>query len=303
MRHLLSIISFFTILALVHQTAVANSCCGQSPASFPVLAMGQKINVTTGYTSIDSMGRIFDSNEFYQWTQKERRVQSYSLSAASTLAERHQLFVNSAFLSGEFQQEGTSSYSNHFSDTQVGYNYELLPEYSFSYWKPVVYVSALFNLPTGHSIYDGARLGEGADISGHNQWGAGLGLTFRKVYHPLTLTLQARSLQIFSKTFSDVQVSNFFDSSLAFLMSYALPWWNLQSNAGLTFSHLSERKIHPSDLTSGISQRWTLLAGLQRSLNASWVMGFNYSDQTLIGPAQNTLLNRSININFNYSYF
>ncbi len=292
------------VLNIYTLQAYSNSCCGQSPASFTILSLSQKLSVSTGVSYLSSQGRVYDnSDEFYLWNDKKREVRSFLLNVSSTLVDRHQVFINTSYLQGYYSDSFGVGYSTHLSDTLLGYSYEILPEYSFSYWKPKVFITAFLNVPTGRSIYDNNRLSEGADVTGHGLWGTGIGVTLRKVYFPWTITLQGRTLRLFSKEFESVRVSDFYDSSLAFLLNYSTRLWGLQFNTGLTFTHLSERRIEPVNVTSGVTQNFSVLGGVQRSISESWVAGINYSDQTLVGPAKNSILNRSLNINFNYNYF
>ncbi len=296
-------ILIFSLLFL-SKTSWASSCCGQSPASFTVLALNQKLSFSTGVTYLRSQGRVYnESDQFYIWESKKREVRSVLVNLASTLADQHQIFLNTNLLQGHYSDPLEKGSSTNLSDTLIGYTYEILPEYSFSYWKPVVSLTAFLNLPTGHSIYDRSSLSEGTDVTGHGQTGTGLGITVRKVYFPWTLTLQGRMIRLFSKRFERVNVSDFNDSSLAFLIDYSSSWWGLVFNGGLTFTHLSERTIEPSLVTSGVSQNFNILGGIQKSISESWVTGLYFSDQTLLGPAQNTILNRSVSLNFNYNYF
>lgn len=285
------------------RSVFANSCCGQSPASFTVLSMNQRMSLSTGFSYLRSQGRVRDNSEkFYVWGDKKREVRSIPLNLASVFADRQQLFLNLVTMQGSYSDRNESGATTHLSDTLMGYSYEVLPEYNFSYWKPIVYATVFLNIPTGHSIYDSARLSEGADVTGHGQWGAGLGITLRKVYFPWTITLQARTIQLLAEEFENSRVSDFYDSSAAFLLSYSSQWWGLMFNGGVTFTHLSERRLEPSQITSSVSQNFNVLGGVQRALSGKWMVGINYSDQTLFGPAKNTLLNRSINLNFNYNY-
>ena len=293
-----------TFILLSSPLLIANSCCGQSPASFTVLSLEQRLSLSTSLSYIESQGRVFeDSREFWFWDGKKRQVQALGLNVASSIAHRQQFFVNLSLLNGHYKDSNESGTATNLSDTLIGYNYEIFPEYSFSYWKPIVYITALVNLPTGNSIYDSVSLSEGTDVSGHNQWGTGLGVTLKKIYFPWTLTLQGRSIYLIEKQFETLKVSGFYDSSAALLISYASQWFGLQLNSGVTFSHLSQRKISPSGTISGVSQNWSVLFGVQRPISDSTGIGINYSDQTILGPAKNSLLNRSIALNFNYNSF
>ncbi|MCB0363669.1 MAG: hypothetical protein KDD35_13160, partial [Bdellovibrionales bacterium] len=263
MAHLFLIL----ILFLYGQPLFANNCCGQSPASYPVLSQAQILSISTGISYLRSYGRYghFGSSQegLRVWDNKNREISTLTFSTAGNLAERHQVFLNTGILQGHYSDSSEEDSSTHFADTLVGYSFEVLPEYSFSYWKPLVFLTGFLNIPTGHSTYE-MSLSEGTDVTGHDQWGAGFGVTVKKVLFPLTLTMQARSIKLFSKSFGNIQVSNFYDSSLAFLLNYSSRLWGLQWTGGVTFSHLSERTSQtgfgaPLD-TSEITQNFTVLA-------------------------------------------
>lgn len=296
---------FFLILLLNlldMPIAYGNSCCGQSPSSFPVLALNQKVSVNTAISMIESQGRIFNSDQFYVWNDKTRQVQALQLNIAGTVSDHQQYYINTSLMQAQYKDALENETANHLSDTQLGYTFEVLPEYHFSYWRPVVYVSLLANLPTGKSIYDDSRISEGTDVTGHNQWGAGLGLTLRKVYFPLTLTFQTRSLRLFAKNFNGLSVSDFYDTSLALISNYNTPYQQISVNLGLTTQYLSAREIGPG-YTSDRVQNATVLIGLQKTFSDAWTAGINYSDQTWVGPAKNSILNRTLTLNLNYNYF
>ena len=291
------------LIASSSTIGLANSCCGQSPASFPILSLEQRLSVVSSFSMVETQGRVNNSGEFDQWDDQERTLRSTQLLVSTTLGPRHQAFFGASLLEGTYSDSYNSGSQVHMGDTQLGYSYEVLPEYSFSYWKPLVYLSVLGNLPTGHSIYEESSLSEGAGVTGHNQWGVGLGLTVRKVYFPLTLTVQVKSLKIFSRSFERVFVSDFYDQSLALLVNYATRFWGLSLNSGVTSNLLSSRQISTSANRSGSMYSTNLLFGLQKPLTDSLGVGLNYVDQTLIGEASNTLLNRTYSISINYNYF
>lgn len=289
-------------LFLLSQNASSNSCCGQSPTSFPVLALNQKVSINTSVSAIQSQGRIFNSDQFYEWNDKKRQVQAFQLNWAGTVSDHQQYYINTSLLRGEYTDTYENQHSEHLSDTQLGYTFEVLPEYSFSYWRPVVYLSLLANLPTGKSIYDNTSISEGTDVTGHNQWGTGVGITLRKVYFPLTLTFQTRTLHMFSKVFDGLKVSNFYDTSWALISNYTTPFQQVSINLGITTQYLSARKISGGYKSESV-QNATVLIGLQKTFTDSWTAGINYSDQTWVGPAKNSILNRTITMNLNYNYF
>lgn len=289
---------------MIHQTARANSCCGQAPTSFMVLQQQQRLAVSPSVSSTRTVGRVFNSPDFHVWdSSKKRTIETVQINAAAALADHHQMFLTAGLLRGSYREETFRGQSTHASDTLLGYTYEALPEYTYSPWKPVIYVSALLNVPTGNSIYDDAELSEGAEVSGHNQWGAGLGLTARKVIFPWTMVVQARAIRLIEKDFSSVSVSGFYDASLAAFVTYATRLWDLSFTGGLTWNTLGSRRLSTMSSNSARSEVTTLVASLQKPINDSFVVSLAYADQTLWGDPRNTLLNQTVTFNVTYNFF
>lgn len=278
----------------------ASSCCGQAPTSFTVLSLNQKLSLTTSLSYTESIGRVYqDSDKFFVFKDKKRSVETLNLSVASQVSERSQVFATLGHSKGHFESSGLSTSAQHISDTLLGWTYEAVPEYSFSYWKPTVYLSALVNLPTGRSIYDEQSLGEAAGVTGHNQYGVGFGVTLKKVYYPISLSLQFKTIELFEEQINKVQVSNFYDSSISFITSYNFQ--KVTTSFGLNYNQLSKRTVN--GVSSEGSNNTMVLIALQTPINENLFVSLNYSDQTLIGKSRNTLLNRNLGLSFNYNYF
>jgi hypothetical protein len=301
------LIILFFYLGLTESVS-ASSCCGQSPAQFTLLQLGQKLSVGYALTSLQTQGRVFDDpKEFFIWEDRSRQMYFHSLDLATEFLPRHQLFVRTAFVTTQFQLQGLQERSQHMADTQVGYSYEILPEYSYSPYKPKVFATLLLNAPTGLSIYDGGQITEGAGVTGHNQWGVGGGLTAFKTWQPWTLTLQSRVFQMIEKSFDQVQVSSFLDHATTLGVSYS------DFLSGLIILNLSWNEITPrwsapsarpeSAIRSQGGQFVNLVFSFQKPWGENWVTGISYLDQTLLGPARQTLLNRSFIFNLNFNYF
>lgn len=300
MARIALVILALTMTGQVH----ANSCCGQTPSSYLVMYQHQKYTFSPSVSYTQSLGRVNNNEDFNVWGGDKKRVlQVLNLNAAAAVGESGQFFLASGHVTSNYQEDGNSASARNFSDTLVGYTHELIPEYTYSSWKPVVYLSAMVNAPTGHSIYDKNELSEGADVTGHNQWGFGAGITARKVFFPVTLLAQGKVLRLLAKDFSGTEVSGFYDSSLAGFVTYAFRWQDVSLTGGLTWNHLSSREITSIAGASGSSQVTTAIVSVQKPLNDNWALAFAVSDQTLIGEPRNTLLNRSYTLNFNYNYF
>lgn len=281
----------------------ASSCCGQTPSSFPIYYQQESLSLSTSLSQTSSLGRVYDdSNSFFLWSNdKKRTLSQLQASIGSVALERHQFFLSGSVLRGQWKDPTTTATAHHLSDIQLGYSYEAWPEYSYSPWKPVIFVSLLMNLPTGKSIYDSNSLTEGADVTGSNQWGTGIGLTARKVYFPITLLAQTKWIRLFAKEFARADVSSSNDFSTSFFTTYSLRDWNLNLTGGISWSYLSSREIKNLNIASRPTEVNTLLISLQKILSAKYAVGLSYADQSWIGRPRNTLINQTYSIYLNYN--
>lgn len=298
----------FLMQTLYSSFVMASPCCGQNSSSLNVMTLRQDYNVSITQSQMTSLGRVYNATgDFFIWQDsKERSVSITQISLGLKLNERWQMFLGSAYQHSEYQSSGFQQSEKHMMDTSVGVTYELLPEYTFSYYKPIVYMTVFANLPTGHSVFDGQAGPENIKVSGHDQWGLGLGFTLQKILQPWSVMLQIKSLRLFSESFDQTSVEGFFDSSVQFMLGYSLPLWDLNLNFGITQLELSERQLSLSN-SSNISvpnSRSTLLNfGLSKNISESMSMALSYSDQTLLGKPKNTLLAQGVNFILTYNAF
>jgi hypothetical protein len=194
-------------------------------------------------------------------------------------------------------------------DTMVGFTYELWPEYSFSYYKPIVYISGFVNLPTGRSVFEGVAGPENIAVTGHGQWGSGVALTLQKTIRPWSLLFQAKSLRLFEETWGEASVGEFYDSSVQLILGYNLPIWDLNFNFGITQLELSSRKVKLNtdfiltDVRSPNSRSTMLSFGLSRSVTENFNLALSFNDQTLLGQPKNTLLAQGVSVILSYNKF
>ncbi len=282
----------------------ASSCCGQSSASYTVLFLKQKLSTSLGASYTDTQGRVKSgSKDFTVWSkEKKSERQALSFNGAYAVSERNQFFVAASFLSSVYEDSFGSDEGSSLSDVLLGYSFEARPEYIYSRWKPVVYVSALVNLPTGTSPYDTkAALSEGAGVTGHDQFGTGLGLTLRKVLVPVTVLTQFKVMRIFGKDFGANTVSGFYDSSASAMLTYGSSFWGLGFSTGLTWAHLSGRRLN--GLKAESSRSVTSIFSIQKVISEGLSASVSYSDQTLLGSPVNTLLNKVYSFNLSYNFY
>ncbi|MCB0357190.1 MAG: hypothetical protein KDD40_09290 [Bdellovibrionales bacterium] len=281
----------------------ASSCCGQNISSFNILHKNERLNVGLGYSYATTLGRLReDSRRYYVWkSDKQRQVKSINANFTGSVNDSWQWLAMSSALDISYQQEGYQENYNHLSDTLLGTTYEAVSEYTYDPIKPTVYVSFLLNLPTGNSASDKVTLTEGAGVTGHNQWGAGFGVTLFKVWQPWQLKLQSRSLVLLAKEFDNQQVSNFYDHLLSAFLTYNSHWLELYFSGGLSWSMITKKEVN--GIRASDSEVTTNMFSVGRVFGETLSVSFNFSDQSLFGESKNVLINRTYALTFNYNIY
>lgn len=299
----LSKIGLMLSLLLSAKGIYANSCCGQSVANFKVLHRYEDMSLSWAQTYSQTLGRMYqDPHAFYVWSNdKARTVHQSSLFFAKTLSERWQVLGHFGAMKIKYQDRGGAEEATHFNDSLVGVTYEALPEYTYHPLKPVVHISGLLLVPTGHSIYDENSLTEGAGVSGFNQWGPGLGLTLFKVWSPWQLQIQCKSLMLMAKDFANAQVSHFFENTLSAFLTYNTSFWDLSWTVGSIWTQVTRKKLNGILAQDSVVTTSTL--SVNKVIDEHWSSSLSYSDQSLVGQSTNTLINQIYAANLSYNFY
>ncbi len=305
-------LNIYIFIAFDFNLALASSCCGQNSTNLNVMVQRQSYSLNLSHSLVSGVGRVFDpSNGFLVWqNEKSRQVHLTQIGGGFKIDSRLQAFVNAGYQTGIFEEFNFRQAESEMTDTSLGITYELLSEYTFSYYKPTVFITTFINLPTGRSVYEGQPGAENIAVSGHNQWGVGLGVTLYKVIAPWSILIQARSLRLSSKQFGDVNVQSFYDSSVQMILGYSLPFWKLNLNLSLTQMEMSDGSVTSKRVSQSLnfdqdanSRSTALGIGFSRLITEKINLNFIYTDQSLIGRPKNTLITQGANIVLSYSNF
>jgi len=300
-------ILIFIFILLKTKSVYSSSCCGGSPISFHLPKNNQSISLNLSYSQVNAIGRVFSESEnFIEWTSKNRTLDVLSLSSAYMLGDRLSLGLQSSFLFSRYSDDFGNSEDQNWGDSLISLNYEALPEYTYSKYKPKIFTSILINTPTGRSIFEEDVLPEGANVTGHGLWGLGLGLSLYKTWSLYSLSLQTRGIQILSGRINNQRISNYLDFSTTLRFSRQL-YSKFALSLGLSWSYISKRErtffeINEENQKALSSQRTTTLFGVNYSLNNSSILSFTYSDESLLGQPRNTLINRTLAFNLNHTF-
>lgn len=295
-------------------TAEAAPCCAGS-TSLPALITGDE---RAQFSAAYSQGAVIGDapNEglpVFRAAGESETTQTLRLSGASLLSDRAQVGVTATFAAREFSRGTENASATAFGDTSLGVAYEVLPEWNYSSWRPRGHSFFEVTLPTGRSVYEANRPGM-VDATGRGFFRLAAGAVFTKrveFWDLLAIAELHRSLpRVFSATPANqetLRVDAGYGASAAVGAGYSPGGGKWRLGVRLQPSFAEGRVLVASpDSASSRPTRSRPVRVVDTSLEASWLIDESaagtwtafgaYVDQTLLGPAANTSLNRIVSL-------
>lgn len=275
----------------------AASCCGGGFA-FPALILGDDKGLLS--TSLSQSKVTDDVLENSKWVRRSDNNQSQTLKleGALLLSDSVQAGLVLPIISRQIANEQSSG----LGDISTNLGYEILPELSYSKWKPKGVAFLQVTLPTSPSVYDFSTA-QASDSRGRGFFTLGGGVILTKVFGAWDVNTSAEVHRSFERTF---------DSEAAGGKITALPgWghsltvgggWNIADvRLGTSLSTLYEDAIQTRGAQSsqGAAQKnmtWTAVASYMLGLEAAVTL--SYADQTLFGAPENTTLSKTLTLSY-----
>lgn len=293
------------LLSLV-RSAYAAPCCGAGSAAPTILTGDDRAQLSASISHSQVIGDAPAVGlPVFRADGDDERTQTLRIEGALLLSDRWQVGASLPLMlrSRETATLDSTSASG-LGDVSLSGTYEVLPEWEYSVWKPRGYVFAQMGIPTGNSIHEstfGANDPWGLDSRGRGFYSAGGGALLLKGWGDWDSSLMLEIHRAFARTFStfdgDLKLSPGWGGSIALGLGYSLT--QLPIRMGLALSPVYESSIltqTPSD-TDSISARqliWNTSAQLGWLVTRSSTLSAVYTDQTLLGPARNVSLSRSV---------
>jgi hypothetical protein len=277
----------------------AAPCCSGNSAT-PALISGDEraqlgAAVSEGHVigdAPDSGPAVFRSNEESEVTR------TYRLDGAFLVNDRIQIGTSLPLVQRSLREGATESSASNLGDVKVSSAYEVLPEWSYSSWKPRGYLYTQITAPTGHSLYEETN-GNLSRTTGRGFWALAVGGVFLKSKKTFDLVLIPEVHRSFSRTFAgqngdQVEVTEGFGGSLLFGGGLHFGDFRVGARFQPVVSQGKSIAFLSSEARSQSGPQASIDAGidLTYNLNEDHSLTFSYTDQTLFGPAQNSTLSR-----------
>lgn len=300
--------SSFHLLALAliafgaEGSAHAAACCAGSGAAPSILSGDDSAQVSASLARGTVIGDApVHGIPVFRNDSSSEITETLLVSGAILLSDRFQVGTSVPFIRHSVSgSSGNGTRSTGFGDIRFNTAYEFLPEWTYSAWKPRGFVFLQLTLPTGTSIYDSQSAGA-VDALGRGFYGVGAGTLLIKRWTVWDAVFIPEAHYSFARTFrpdpgGSLRVGLGWGGSLA--LGFGASPGSGDFRFGLRVQPLYEsaRKTSVEGATSRTNEQLSWNTTLEASylVSATWTAQASYTDQTLLGPAINTTLSRTI---------
>jgi hypothetical protein len=245
----------------------------------------------------DAAGRgslpVFRSNDHSEETT------TFRIDGAMLLTDRFQAGVGASIVSRSFSHGSQSAASTHLGDLDLNLGYEILPEWNYSPWRPRGHLFLLTTLPTGRSIYDARETGM-IDATGRGFFRIATGTILTKRWNSWDANALGEVHYSFTRSFQSLEVAPGWGSSFALGFGFSPNAGNLRFGLRIQPTFAASKRARSLSETSESAPTRTVDSILEASYllsesnGGTWTAFAAYTDQTLLGPARNTTLSRTI---------
>jgi len=293
------LVLFFAALAALSQAGFAAPCCGGT-ANIPSLISGDDRTQFT--TTLISSQVVADAP--VGGGIKNRKVndtetaQTLRVDAATLLSDRWQAGLTVP-MTRRYRARGDNRVSAFgLGDVSLNLAYEVIPDWTYSVWRPKAIAFVSMILPTGGSIYDAKELYR-IDSRGRGFYALSTGALLMKSWGVWDASLVLEAHRPFSRTISNELGALYLRPGLGASGSVAVGVspMNGDLRIGMALNSNYDSPVSTEGVISGSGEKiylWTPSAQVSYLANEFLSMSLLYSDQTLIRTSENTALNRSV---------
>ncbi|MBU6376686.1 MAG: hypothetical protein KGQ59_11860, partial [Bdellovibrionales bacterium] len=188
-----------------------------------------------------------------------------------------------------------STKSTQLGDPTLGIAYEAWPEWTYSEWKPRGYLFGQLTLPVAKSIYDSSEATL-SDATGSGFARFSVGALLLKNHEPWDFSLTPEIHRSFARHFGTLSADPGFGGSALVALGYNLRAYPMRLGFRLQPVWNQGRRTESEGVLQEARSQWVWNTGFDLSLlaNSQFSVNLNYTDQTLMGPAINTSLSRTV---------
>ena len=287
----------------------AAPCCARSPA-VPMIVMGDnqaQINLGSGFVNVVAETDDHGVPQFGSPADSESNL-TYRIDFSGLISDRLQVGLTLNYLNHSVTNDYLGNTEWGWGDTRVNVAYEFLPVWKYSEWKPQGYVFSSLTVPTGRPIYY-SQSDAATDVMGDGFFTLSVGTLFTKrieAWDGFIITELHYSLpREFSGEVETIQVKPGFGGSMGIGFGWSPGEGPVRIGMRLQ-PRVDQAKIVP-EIRSRIGSS-PIISLCDFGIDFAWMASqtqtlmLSYTDQTLIGYAINSNLNRIYALNYQFRW-
>jgi hypothetical protein len=310
---LLGLLGAGIVISFFEQRVEAAACCGKSSAA-PFLMVGDdQMQLSFGLALGNVVALIADDGvPNFGSSKNSETSQSYKLDMATLLSDRLQGGLSVPVTTYKVSKESVKESSTGLGDVRLSLGYEILPSWSYSSWKPQGFLFTALTLPTGRA-YDGSQRMLATDVTGAGYFSWTVGALFLKKWTVWDVFLVPEVHYSFARTLEDLggtyQLNPGLGGSVGVGFGISPGSGNLR--LGLRVQPRLEQGVQvssPARSGNYILSQGATVGACDTGIDASYMissvdsMSVSYTDQTLLGPAMNSTLSRSLGLSYQHRW-
>lgn len=293
-------------------SAYGSACCGRNAAT-PVLIVGDdRSQLSVGVAQSHAVAWADETGTaILEPSYRSEILRTYRLDAATLLSDRWQMGFTVPVSTKNISISQNSESTTGLGDLRVSLGYEAIPAWTYSFWKPQMFLFATFTVPTGRSVYDSTSKA-GTDAIGNGAFSTSLGSLWVKRWNDWDLFLVPEAHYSFARQFEldggQVLAQPGWGGSLGLGAGWSPGGgvWRMglrlqpRVDEGVTYTGLDSTFRGISN--SGLLTSCDTGVDLNYMIGSSQTLTVSYTDQTLLGVAMNSYLNRVLAVSFQHRW-
>lgn len=300
------LIGFLSVAYLGSALAWSSPCCSAGSA-MPALITGDSIAQFSVSQSLNRVAMDAGEGGLPVLRASDRRDESRQtrLAGAWRLGERWQIAAGTAVISRSVGLgTGADASAAGWGDSDVSAGYEILPEWTYSPWRPHGYLYFQGVLPSGRAAQD-PGLRTAAEVRGYGVFQTALGAALFKNFSRWDVSAVPELRRFHPRGFGGgISVSGGWGAALQLGAGYSPPASGLRVGMRIQPSWQEARTASYEQAFSRTLSKLVWTSGVDVSWMASdaWILALAYSDQTLWGPSRNSSLERGLGVSVQHRW-
>jgi hypothetical protein len=288
---------FLLLFSFFSWQAHSASCCVANTSVPNLMILPSTWQQTFTVSSVRVIGDVDPKGKSTFRNSKNRETTNLArMDLAYSWTEKYQNGVSFRYQNKKRAFDGTDASDSGWSDLGLFQAYQPI-----KYQRTWIFNST--NIPTSNSVYDSQETFS-VDAHGTGTYQTGLGIFHLVNFKSWDMVLSSEVHHSFARSFGNGQdqkeIGSFWGTSVSAGVGY-IPWRSKMRYGLNLIPRLEGQKtvtINDEKQNSKQSLVWDTAFNVTYTINASYAVGVNYLDQTIFGPARNTLLNRSLSVLF-----